>query len=134
MTSLSYDAEQGTLTPLATVSTLPAGCAMKNAPAHVCFSPSGRFVYGSNRGHDSLVVYAVDAASGALQLVGHERQGAIAWPRDFAIDATGRCLLVASQHNNSVTVFRCNADTGRLDLLSATSVPPGPAFVGVGGG
>ena len=131
MTSLSYDADHGVLTPLATVSTLPAGCSVKNAPAHVCFAPSGRFVYGSNRGHDSLVIFAFAAAKGALQLVGHEQRGSIAWPRDFALDATGRCLLVASQSGNGITLFRCDAESGRLDLLSTTSVPPYPAFVGV---
>ena len=131
MTSLSYDAQQGVLSPLATVSTLPAGCTMKNAGAHVCFSPSGRFVYGSNRGHDSLVIFAVDAATGALQLMGHEQRGPIAWPRDFALDAAGRCLLVASQYGNSIALFRCDAGTGKLEWLSTTAVPPGPAFVGV---
>ncbi len=131
MTSLSYDAERGLLTPLATFSTLPTGCTMKNAGGHVCFAPSGRFVYGSNRGHDSLVIYAFDAVTGALHLVGHEQRGPIAWPRDFALDATGRCLLVASQYGNSISLFRCDPDTGMLELLSTTAVPPGPAFVGV---
>ena len=131
MTSLSCNAEQGVRSPFATVSTLPAGCTMKNAGAHVCFTPSGRFVYGSNRGHVSLVIFAVDAGTGALQLVGHEQRGPMAWPRDFAIDATGRCLLVASQYNNSIALFRCDAGTGMLELLSTTAMPPGPAFVGV---
>lgn len=132
MTTLSCDAARGLLTPLQTLSTLPAGCTVKNATAHVAFAPSGRFVYGSNRGHDSVVVYALDAETGSLRLAAHERGGGtIAGPRDFTFDPTGRCLLVASQLSNRVTVFRCDAVTGLLHKLTTTAVPPAPAFVGV---
>jgi 6-phosphogluconolactonase len=132
MIALRYDAAQGLLAPATTAPTLPAGYGGKNATAHVLFMPSGRFVYGSNRGHDSVAIYAFDAQTMALRLIGHETGGgAIAWPRDFALDLSGRYLLVANQKGNSVSVFRCNSETGALSKLSTVAVPPAPTFVGV---
>lgn len=132
LTSLSYDAALGRLTPIETHSTLPDDCTVKSATAHVLFDPSGRFVYGSNRGHDSLVIFAIDAATGRLRLIGHEQGGGgMACPRDFAIDDDGQFLLAASQQDNRVTVFRREAGTGALLRVSTTRVPPGPAFIGM---
>lgn len=131
MISLAYDPAQGVLTPRTVVSTLPAGCTVESSAGHLLFDPSGCFVYGSNRGHDSVVVFAFDAASGALCLVGHKQGSEIACPRDFTIDPTGRCLLVAGQDASRVTVFRCDPATGALRRLTVTKVPPAPAFVGV---
>ena len=75
--------------------------------------PSGKFLYGSNRGHDSIAVFAVDQKSGRLTLVEHQStQGRT--PRHIAIDPTGRWLLAENQASNSVIVFALDPDTGKL--------------------
>lgn len=132
LTSFAYDAAKGLLSAPETLPTLPAGAAVKSSTAHVLATPSGKFVYGSNRGHDSIVIYGVNAETGRLALVGHETGGGeIKVPRDFTLDPTGAYLLVASQNAGSVTVFRCDAAKGTLQKLKPVKVPPGPAFVGV---
>jgi 6-phosphogluconolactonase len=128
--ALSFDAAQGTLTPLQTLSTLPAGVnGANNTCAEVQVAPSGRFVYGSNRGHDSIVIYAVDAATGRLSLVGHQLTGGNT-PRSFHLDRNGRVMLVANQASNEVVSFQVDAMTGLLTEASSVSVQA-PAFVGV---
>jgi 6-phosphogluconolactonase len=76
--------------------------------------PSGKFLYGSNRGHDSIVVYRVDPAKGTLTFVEHERAD-IKTPRNFNIETTGKFCLVANQGGDSVVVFRINQKTGALE-------------------
>ncbi|MHB1037225.1 MAG: lactonase family protein [Pirellulales bacterium] len=113
MTALSYDAQRGVLKPLQTLSTLPAGFTKTSTCAEVVVHPSGRFVYGSNRGHDSIVIYAVDLKTGLLSLVGHEpTQGKT--PRNFALDPAGKFLLAANQDGNNIVVFRIDVATGKL--------------------
>ena len=113
VTALRYDAVRGVLEAFQTVTTLPAGFSGENTTAEVAVSADGRFLYGSNRGHDSLAVFAVDPVSGTLAPAGHVPTGGRA-PRHFAIDPSGRWLLAANQDSNSVTVFRLDAATGRL--------------------
>jgi 6-phosphogluconolactonase len=88
-------------------------------------------LYGSNRGHDSIVQFAIDEATGHLTLVGHERR-TIKKPRHFSLDPGGRVLLVANQDGASVSIFRIDPGTGRLDVVGPP-VPAGekPSFVGV---
>jgi 6-phosphogluconolactonase len=75
--------------------------------------PSGRFLYGSNRRHDSIVVFAVDASTGRLQLVGHEpTQGN--FPRGFALDPSGAYLLAANEKSHTIVSFRIASETGKL--------------------
>jgi 6-phosphogluconolactonase len=132
MTSYKYDAETGRLSDPATSRTTPAGFS-ETAAAHVVVHPSGAFVYGSNRRHQSIVIFSVDEATGRLKLVGHEMGGGlIDTPRDFTVDPTGRYLLVANQGRHTVLVFRIDQATGRLTRIgSPVSVARGPAFVGV---
>lgn len=124
--------ESGVMSTLQTVSTLPAGVAAKgNSTAHVVVSPSGDFLYGSNRGHNSIVIHRI-GADGKLTLVGHETGGGdIVWPRDFTIDPSGAFMLVASQKADRVTVFRIDQQSGKLSKVGNTAVPAGPSFVGV---
>ncbi len=75
--------------------------------------PSGKFLYGSNRGHDSLVVYAVDGSSGKLTLVQHIPTGGKA-PRAFNIDPSGAFLVAGNQNSDTITVFRIDATSGKL--------------------
>jgi 6-phosphogluconolactonase len=78
--------------------------------------PSGRFLYGSNRGHDSIAVYRIDPAKGTLTFVEHEKAG-IKTPRNFNIDPTGKFCLVANQGADSVVVFRIDQQTGALEPM-----------------
>ena len=109
------NASTGALTPIQTISTLPAGQAVAEgfSTAEVLLHPSGKFLYGSNRGHDSLVVYAVDQASGKLTLVQHIPTGG-KMPRAFNIDPTGAFLVAGNQNSDLITVFRIDAATGKL--------------------
>jgi 6-phosphogluconolactonase len=132
LTSFAYDAAKGLLSAPETLPTLPAGTTVKSSTAHVLAAPSGKFVYGSNRGHDSLVIYGVNAETGRLGLVGHENGGGeVKVPRDFTLDLTGQYLLSASQKGDLLIVFRCDAERGTLTKLQTVKVAPAPAFVGV---
>ena len=108
----AYDAERGTLTPVQTISTIPADFTGKSSCAEIEVHPTGKFVYGSNRGHDSIVIYAADE-NGKLSLVGHQpTQGRN--PRHFALDPTGRWLLAENQDGHSIVIFSIDPATGRL--------------------
>jgi 6-phosphogluconolactonase len=80
----------------------------------VVVHPSGKFLYGSNRGHDSIAVFTIDARTGKLTPAGHQA-AKIKTPRNFAIEPTGKFLLVANQNADSVVVFRINQKTGALE-------------------
>jgi len=132
ITSFAYDAARGGLRELKTVSTLPGDFHGQNNTAEIAVHPSGRFVYGSNRGHDSIAVFGADG-SGGLTLVEHvSTQGKI--PRNFAIDPTGRYLFAANQNSDSVVLFRIDAASGKLTAAGITIEAPTPvcvAFVAV---
>jgi 6-phosphogluconolactonase len=113
MTVYGYDAAIGSLTELQTLSTLPTGFAGHSTCAEVQITPDGKFLYGSNRGHDSLAIYAVDAARGMLTLAGHEStRGKI--PRNFEVSPKGDFLAAANQDSNNVVMFRLDPATGKL--------------------
>ena len=113
LTVFAYDAKRGALKELQTISTLPEGYAGERSGAEVQVHPSGKFVYGSNRGHDSIAVFGFDSTRGELTCVQHQAtQGKM--PRHFAIDPTGQWLLAENQESDSVVVFRVDATTGRL--------------------
>jgi len=112
ITAFDYDGKKGTLTEIQTISTVPPGW-KGGSTAEVVVHPSGKFVYGSNRGHDSIAVFAVDAKSGKLTHVENQGTG-IKTPRNFAIDPSGKFCLVANQDSHSVIVFRVDPDTGKL--------------------
>ena len=125
LTTFRYNATTGTLTTVDSVSTLPAGFSDVSYCADVHVSPSGKFLYGSNRGHNSIVVFALDTQTGKPTLVEHvSTQGN--WPRNFVIDPTGRFLLVANQRSDAVIVFRIDSRTGRLTPSGRTAAVPVP--------
>jgi 6-phosphogluconolactonase len=114
--TLHFDRESGRLSPLGVHSTLPAGWSGANYPADIHLAPSGRALYVSNRGHNSVAVFSVADVTGALaleQVVSTDGD----WPRNFTLDATGRWLLVANQRSGSVVVF---ARDQQSDLLRPT--------------
>lgn len=117
--------EDGALTPVASVSTLPSGFTGNSTCAHVQFSPDGRFVYGSNRGHDSIAVAAFDLLTRQLEIVEIVPTGGRE-PRNFAIDPSGNWLLAANQHSDTITVFRRDADSGRLTPTALEIDSPTP--------
>lgn len=113
VTAFRYDAENGVLTELQTVPTLPEGYAGENSTADIHVSPDGRFLYGSNRGHDSIVVYAIDEAAGTLTLVEHVSTGG-GHPRNFGLTPDGRFLLAANRDGNNIVTFVRDAESGRI--------------------
>jgi len=114
VTAFTYNSVSGALTEIQTVTTLPNEFEGSNACAEVRVHPSGKFLYGSNRGHDSIVVYRVDPDRGTLTFVEHETSD-IKTPRNFNIDPAGRFCLVANQGKDSVVVFRIDQQTGALE-------------------
>jgi 6-phosphogluconolactonase len=114
ITAFAYEPASGTLTETQTITTLPDDFAGRSSCAEVRVHPSGRFLYGSNRGHDSIAVYRIDRAKGTLTFVEHERTD-IKTPRNFNIDPTGKFCLVANQGGNSVVVLRIDQKTGALE-------------------
>lgn len=120
ITVFAYDAHRGALRELQTVTTLPAGFAGQNSTAEIQAASSGKFLYGSNRGHDSIAVFSVDSGKGTLTPVEQvPTQGKV--PRNFNIDPTGSYLFAANQNSNNVVIFRVDGKTGRL-------IPTGQVF------
>ena len=113
MTVFAYDAERGRLNELQRISTLPTDFQGTSYCADVHVSPSGRFVYGSNRGHDSIAAFTVDDATGRLSYIGYEPTLGRT-PRNFAIDPSGTFLLAANQDTDSIVTFRIDRQTGKL--------------------
>jgi 6-phosphogluconolactonase len=125
MTAFNYDDSKGVLTEIGSIATLPDDFDGTSHCADVHVSPSGKFVYGSNRGHDSIVIFAVDERTGQLTLVGHEStQGEI--PRNFAIDPTGSLLLAANQSSSTIVTFRIDSETGELNPTGQVVEVPTP--------
>ena len=122
MTAYAYAAELGTLRELQTISTLPEGYTGLNSCAEIYVHPSGNFVYGSNRGHDSIVVFRVAPHTGMLELVQHESTRGKA-PRNFVIDPTGRFLLAANQDSDTIVSFRIDSQTGTLTSEQSINLP-----------
>jgi 6-phosphogluconolactonase len=119
LTAFSYDAEKGALASIQTVTALPAGFAGTSWTAEVAVSPDGRFVYGSNRGDDSLAVFARGPSTGRLSVKGHAPVGG-RYPRHFTIDPSGRFVLAAHQNSGTIAVLRLDAATGMPALAGAT--------------
>jgi 6-phosphogluconolactonase len=115
ITAFGRDPQRGSLTELQTVSSLPPGQAVASgySTAELLMHPSGKFLYGSNRGHDSISVFAIDDKTGALTYVENQpTQGST--PRGFGIDPSGAFLIAANQRSDSVVVFKIDGKTGRL--------------------
>jgi 6-phosphogluconolactonase len=113
ITAFNWDGAKGSFHEMQTVPTLPKDFKGENTTAELVVDRKGRYLYGSNRGHDSIAVYAIDPAKGMLTLLedvptlGKE-------PRMFALDPTGAYLFAANQNSNTVVVFRVNPSSGRL--------------------
>lgn len=113
VSAYAYDEDAGMLSAIGHYSTLPESFSGANACADIHLSADGRYLYGSNRGHESIVVFAVDADTGTLSAIQHEPVLG-EHPRNFALSPDGRFLLVANQNTDSVVTFARDADTGLL--------------------
>ncbi|AMV40693.1 lactonase family protein [Planctomyces sp. SH-PL62] len=124
----AYDKAKGALHEVQTISTLPDDFQGASYCAEVVAHPSGKFVYGSNRGHDSLAIYKVDPATGKLASAGWAPTGGKN-PRNFAIDPTGGFLLAASQDSDRIVVFRIDPETGGLTPVGEPIAVPKPVCI-----
>jgi 6-phosphogluconolactonase len=127
ITALSYDAAKGELKPLQTVTTLPQPT-KGNSTAEVVVHPNGKFLYGSNRGHNSIASFTIDEKTGQLTPTGHQDKE-IKIPRNFALDPTGTLLIVANQDGNSLVMFRVDQKTGQLSPTGVHVDVPRPMCV-----
>lgn len=128
ITVLNYDAAKGELKAGPSVSTLPKDFKGNSSTAEVVVHPSGKFVYGSNRGHNSIAIFSVDPKTAELSPVGHQAKG-IKTPRNFAIDPTGTYLLVGNQDSGSIAVFKIDPQTGELTPVGEPVPAPTPVCI-----
>ena len=128
VTAFNWDAAGGALTEMQTISTLPEDFTRRTTTAEIEVHPSGKFLYGSNRGHDSIAVFAIDEANGKLTAVERtSTQGKT--PRSFAVDPTGRFLFAVNQNTNNLVVFRIDQQSGRLTQEGEPLQVPSPVCV-----
>jgi 6-phosphogluconolactonase len=127
VTAYDFDSTAGTLTALQTVSTLPEGYEGENSCAQIQISPSGRFLYAPNRGHDSIACFTVDPSTGLLTSLGQVPSEAV--PRAFSIDPTGNFLYAAGLESGRLASYRIDGDTGELEPLEVYDVGEGPMWV-----
>ncbi len=124
----SHDASNGNLKLIQTIPTLPADFTKETTGAEIRLDRSGRFLYTSNRGNDTLQVFAVDPSSGKLKQVQNiSTEGKD--PRGFALDPTGRLLVVGNQNSNNLVVFRIDNETGKLTSTGQKFDVPSPVDV-----
>jgi 6-phosphogluconolactonase len=113
VTAMKWDPKAGTMEEIETVSTVPSDNTVENSTAEVFMHPNGKFLYGSNRGHNSIAIFSVDQTTGKVKLIGNQStQGKT--PRSFNLDPTGEFLLAANQDTDDVYVYRVNPTTGML--------------------
>ena len=123
-----YDPSSGTLSETDVVSTLPADYDGPSTCAHIEVSRCGRFLYGSNRGHDTIAAFRIDDRSGQLASIGHFPTGG-GCPRSFAIDPTGRFLAAANQDSDAIVLFSIDPDSGALVNTGITVAVPTPVCI-----
>ena len=111
--TMDYDAVKGPGKVLSTVSALPAGFKGDTTAAEIMLDSKGKTLYTSNRGHDSIAVFSVDAKTGSLKLTANVKTGGRT-PRHFTLDPTGHYLLAANQDSNDITIFKVDQNTGAL--------------------
>ena len=126
ITAFAYDASRGMLHKLKTVSTLPKNFSGSSAAAEIKIHSSGKFLFASNRGDDTIAVFSIDSKTGALTLADNfPTQGKT--PRNFEIDPTGKFLFVANQDTDNIAVFQIDSNNGRLTPTKQTLRVPSPA-------
>ncbi|HZV04421.1 MAG TPA: lactonase family protein [Gemmataceae bacterium] len=125
VTAFSWDGNRGETTALQTISTLPQGLRATSYAAEIALHPNGRFLYVSNRGHDSIAEFSIDPVTGKLAAAGYTPTRGKN-PRNFAIDPKGRWMLVTNHLSGNVAVFRVDPETGVLKAQGEPTVAPEP--------
>ncbi len=125
ISAFTYRAETGTLEPIHRVSTLPEDYRGHSTCADIHVHPSGKFLYGSNRGHDSIAIFSLDSESGRLTPIGHETRDC-STPRNFALDPAGEFLLVGNQDRDLISTFRIDPESGLLEHTNHLTPVPAP--------
>jgi 6-phosphogluconolactonase len=125
VSAFAVDRIRGNLIEMQTLPTLPREPTVADSGADIHVSPDGRFLYCSNRGHDSIAAFKVHPQSGKLTFVAHESTGGET-PRNFAIDPTGKFLLAANQNSDNIVSFRRDSKTGRLSATGQVAEVPSP--------
>jgi 6-phosphogluconolactonase len=128
VTAFDYDPDRGTLTEIQTVPTMPIPVEPRHSTAEVVVHPSGKFLYGSNRGHDSLAVFSIEPETGRLKLVEYEPTGGKT-PRNFAVDPTGSYVLAENMASDTIVVFRVDREAGALEPTGQVVAVPTPCCV-----
>ncbi|MGO8695173.1 MAG: lactonase family protein [Rectinemataceae bacterium] len=132
ISALSWDMDRSLLREIQRIDTLPSSFAGSSSCADLHLSPSGDFLYASNRGHDSIVVFRIESGTGKLEVLGHSPSGGRI-PRSFDIDPSGRILLAANQDTDNIAVFRIDPDEGTLLATGAEIKVPTPVCVRIYG-
>jgi 6-phosphogluconolactonase len=127
VTAHAWDAQKGSLNEIQTISTLPEPT-QGNSTAEIQVHPSGKFVYCSNRGHDSLAIFTVDEKTGQLTAAGHQKTLGRT-PRNFGIDPTGRYVVACNQNTDNVAVFQVDQSTGKLSQVGDPVTVPAAVCV-----
>lgn len=127
---IDFTPDSGEMNLMQTITTLPENFTGNNSTAHIQVHPSGQFVYGSNRGHDSIACFSVDSETGFLSPIGHQASGGQA-PRHFLIEPTGHYLLAANQGSDNVLVFPIDQGTGQLGQSQFQAMVPTPVCLAV---
>jgi 6-phosphogluconolactonase len=125
ITAFAFDSERGALSELDTVSTLAPSFEGENTTAEIAVHPSGKFLYGSNRGADNVAIYTIDSDTGKLAYVGEQSTGGQT-PRHFELDGQGEHLIMANQSSDTMRVCRVDGDSGRLEPIGGLVECPTP--------
>lgn len=126
LSAFAYDAERGALEHLQTGPTVPAGYDRPNTSSEIQMAPSGRFVYVSNRGHDSIAIFALDGATGCFEPAGHEPSSGET-PRYFALDPSGAWLFACNQNSDTIVTFAVDPASGQLRATGDLAEVPNPS-------
>jgi 6-phosphogluconolactonase len=127
ITAYAFDQEKGLLSPLQTVSTLPAGYTDRNSCSQIQIAPSGKFLYAPNRGHNSIACFSVDATTGHLTALGQMPSETV--PRAFSLDPTGTFLYAAGLESGRLAAYRIDQNSGLLQPLEVYPVGNRPMWV-----
>ena len=126
VTGYTVNASNGALTEIQTISTFPEGYTGATSSAEICVTPNGKFLYGSNRGNNSVAAFQVDQNTGRLTLVEMET-ASMASPGHISIDPTGAFMLATNRTGNSISAYRINQETGALDISGPIILVPSPS-------
>ncbi|MEO5649495.1 MAG: lactonase family protein [Ginsengibacter sp.] len=130
VTALSYDSGKGIFSEIQTIATIPENFTEENKCGGIKVSADGKYLYGSNRGHNSIVVFIIDENNGKLTYVENVPSGGV-WPREFTIDLTGNTLLAANQCSDNIVTFKIDKATGRLTATGHQAKIEKPVFLQV---